>query len=82
MVFCCSSQNGIRQRVGTSRHVLWPPDVNSQLMGKDPDAGKDGRQRRRGQQRMRWWDAITESMDMNLGKLQEIVRDRLACYSP
>ena len=31
---------------------------------------------------MRWWDAITKSMDMNLGKLQEIVRDRLACYSP
>ena len=50
-------------------------------MGKDPDAGKDGRQRRRGKQRMRWWDAITESMDMNLGKLQETVRDRLACYS-
>ena len=32
--------------------------------------------RRRGQQRMRWLDSITDLMDMNLGKLQEMVRDR------
>ena len=32
--------------------------------------------RRKVQQRMRWFDAITDSMDMNLGKLQEMVRDR------
>ena len=34
--------------------------------------------RRRGRQRMRWLDDITDSMDMNLGKLQEMVRDRRA----
>ena len=35
--------------------------------------------RRRGRQRMRWLDGITNAMDMNLGKLRGIVRDRMAC---
>ena len=35
--------------------------------------------RRRGQQRVRWLDGITDAIDMNLGKLQETVRDRAAC---
>ena len=34
--------------------------------------------RRRGQQKMRWLDGITDSSDMNLGKLQEIVKNRVA----
>ena len=40
--------------------------------------GKIEGRRRRGRQRMRWLNGITDAMDMNLGKLQEMVRDREA----
>jgi len=47
-------------------------------LGKTLVLGKIAGRRRRGQQRMRWLDSITDSMDMNLSELQEIVKNREA----
>ena len=62
--------------------ILGPPDAKSWLSGKDPDTGKDGRQKEKRVAEDKILDSITNSMDMNLGKLQEIVKDSLVCCSP
>ena len=72
-----------RTDVEAKTPIPWPTDANKWLIWKDPNAGKDWRQEEKGTTEEEFVECITDSKDMNLDKLRELVMDRAAwCCSP
>ena len=65
-------------RTNAEAPILWPPDGKNWLIGKDPDAGKDWGQEEKGTTEDEMSDGITDSVDMSLSNLQELVMDKEA----